>query len=54
MVKISKTKKLASEKIDISPLISARNLLKDIVKEAENEYEQMGAVQAFEICYELS
>ena len=42
------------EIIDIQPLISARNLLKNIIKEAENEYEYMGAVQAFEICYELA
>ena len=51
---ISKTKKFTSEKIDISPLISVRNLLKNIIKEAGNEYEQMGAVQTFEICYELA
>lgn len=40
--------------IDFQPLLSARKVLHDIVKDAENEYEYMGAVQAFEICYELA
>ncbi|CAJ0888621.1 7370_t:CDS:2 [Entrophospora sp. SA101] len=34
---------IALEIIDIQPLISARNLLKNIIKDAENEYEYMGA-----------
>lgn len=47
-------KKLNSEEINIAPLISVRDLLTNMIKEADNEYEQMGAVQAFEIAYELA
>jgi len=47
-------KKNSANIIDIQPLLSARKVLHDIVKDAENEYEYMGAVQAFEICYELA
>jgi len=51
---MAKKTELKTIAIDIKPLLTARNLLKNIVKDAENEYEQMGAVQAFEICYELA
>jgi len=42
------------QKIDISPLLNVRNLLNDIIKVADNEYEYMGAIQAFEMAYELA
>ena len=35
--------KKSMKTIDIQPLISARNPSKDIIKDAENEYEYMGA-----------
>ena len=47
-------KYILNRKIDIQPLLSARKVLHNIIKDAENEYEYMGAVQAFEICYELA
>ena len=46
--------KSSLKEFDIKPLLSARKVLSNIVKDAENEYEYMGAVQAFEICYELT
>ena len=41
--------------IDIEPLISIRNILKRVLQEEEpSEILEMGAVQAFEVGYELS
>jgi hypothetical protein len=41
--------------IDIQPLINIRNLLAKTLKETDkSELEEMGAVQAFEVGYELS
>ncbi|WNE41275.1 MAG: hypothetical protein AM1032_000015 [Mycoplasmataceae bacterium] len=42
------------KKINISSIISARNFLHDIVRDAKSDYEKAGAIQAFEVCYELA
>ena len=42
------------EKIDIQPLISTRDFLAEALQVAENKFEIAGAVQAFEVCYELA
>jgi len=41
------------EKINIKPLIRARNFLADIVQDAQSNYEKAGVVKAFEVCFEL-
>ena len=41
-------------RIDIKPLISTRNFLAEIIQNARNDYEKAGAIQAFEVCYELA
>ena len=41
-------------KINIKPLISTRNFLAEILQNARNDYERAGAIQAFEVCYELA
>ncbi|WNE40720.1 MAG: hypothetical protein mread185_000177 [Mycoplasmataceae bacterium] len=43
-----------TNKVSLNPIISARNFLAGIIKEAKNDYEKAGAIQSFEICYELS
>jgi len=40
--------------LDIEPLISARNFLAEAVQEAKTKLEIAGAIQAFEVCYELT
>jgi nucleotidyltransferase substrate binding protein (TIGR01987 family) len=40
--------------VNYTSLVQARNTLERILKTAHSEAEKMGAVQAFEICYELS
>ena len=40
--------------LDIEPLLNMRKLLKKILTEAEDEIDEMAAVQAFEVCYELT
>jgi uncharacterized protein YutE (UPF0331/DUF86 family) len=40
-------------KLDIEPLLNMRKLLKKILAEAEDEIDEMAAVQAFEVSYEL-
>ncbi|CAG8631062.1 5330_t:CDS:2, partial [Ambispora leptoticha] len=40
--------------INIKPLISTRNFLAEIIQNARNDYEKAGAIQAFEVCYELA
>ena len=42
------------EMININPLISTRNFLAEIIENARNDYEKAGAIQAFEVCYELA
>ncbi|RHZ36924.1 HI0074 family nucleotidyltransferase substrate-binding subunit [endosymbiont GvMRE of Glomus versiforme] len=47
-------KYILNDKLDIEPLISARNFLKKALQEAKTELEIAGTIQAFEICYELA
>jgi len=39
--------------IDIQPLLRMRKLLKKSLQEVEDELDEMAAVQAFEVSYEL-
>jgi len=41
------------DKINIKPLIRARNFLADITQDAQSNYEKAGVVKAFEVCFEL-
>ena len=41
-------------RINIQSLISTRNFLSEIIQNARNDYEKAGAIQAFEVCYELA
>ena len=43
-----------TNKLDLKPLISTRNFLAEIIQNAHNDYEKAGAIQAFEVCYELA
>ncbi|KLL02556.1 MAG: nucleotidyltransferase substrate binding protein [Mycoplasmataceae bacterium RC_NB112A] len=56
MLKLKKNKTLIlGGEIDIQPLISIRNILKKVLQEQDcSEILEMGAVQAFEVGYELS
>lgn len=47
-------KYILNGKLDIEPLINARNFLKKALQEAETELEIAGTIQAFEVCYELA
>lgn len=40
--------------IDIQPLISTRDFLKEALAKAQNKFEIAGAIQAFEVSYELA
>ncbi len=40
--------------LHIDPLLKAEAFLKDALKEAKANLEKAGAIQAFEICYELA
>jgi hypothetical protein len=42
------------ENINIKPLISTRNFLAEIIQNARNDYEKAGAIQAFEVSFELA
>ena len=41
-------------KINIKPLISTHNFLAEIIQNARNDYEKAGAIQSFEVSYELA
>jgi hypothetical protein len=43
-----------NKKLDVKPLISTRNFLAEIIQNARNDYEKAGAIQSFEVCYELA
>jgi Nucleotidyltransferase substrate binding protein like len=43
-----------NDKLDIKPLISTRNFLAEILQNAKNDYEKAGAIQTFEVSYELA
>lgn len=42
------------DKLNIKPLISTRNFLDEIIQNAHNDYEKAGAIQAFEVSFELA
>jgi len=42
------------DKLDLKPLISTRNFLAEIIQNAQNDYEKAGAIQAFEVSFELA
>nr|CAG8441194.1 6559_t:CDS:2 [Entrophospora candida] len=42
------------DKLDLKPLISTRNFLAEIIQNAKNDYEKAGAIQAFEVSFELA
>jgi nucleotidyltransferase substrate binding protein (TIGR01987 family) len=44
----------SNSKINLKPLISTRNFLAEIIEKARNDYEKAGAIQAFEVSYELA
>ena len=41
-------------KLDIEPLITTRDFLAKALEEAKSELEIAGAIQAFEVCFELA
>jgi len=41
-------------KISIKSLILTSYFLAEIIQNARNDYEKAGAIQAFEVCYELA
>jgi len=47
-------KYILDNKLDIEPLITARNFLKKALQEAETDLEIAGTIQAFEVSYELA
>ena len=47
-------KYILEKTLDIEPLLNMRKLLKKVFNRAEDEIEEMAAVQAFEISYELA
>ena len=48
------SKYILNGKLDIEPLITTRNFLAGSLRVAENKFEIAGAIQAFEVCYELA
>ena len=40
--------------LDIQPLISTRDFLSEALDSAQNKFEIAGAIQAFEVCYEIT
>lgn len=42
------------EKLNLQSLISTRNFLAEIIQKAQTDYEKAGAIQSFEVCYELA
>ena len=40
--------------LDIQPLISTRDFLSEALDKAQNKFEIAGAIQAFEVCYEIT
>ena len=45
---------MTDKKLNLKPLISTCNFLAEIIQNAHNDYEKAGAIQAFEVCYELA
>jgi len=48
------SKYILNGKLDIEPLITARDFLQKALQEAKTELEIAGTIQAFEVCYELA
>ncbi|CAG8666455.1 10508_t:CDS:1, partial [Racocetra persica] len=46
--------KIILGEINIEPLISTRDFLAEALQKAQNKFEVAGAIQAFEVCYELT
>lgn len=44
---------IITDNININPLLKARNVFERFLKNLRTEQDKMGAVQAFEFCYEL-
>jgi len=47
-------KYILGKTLNIEPLIATRDFLSEALTRAENKFEIAGAVQAFEVCYELT
>jgi hypothetical protein len=47
-------KYILNGEIDIQPLLNMKKICQRILTEAEDEIDEMAAVQAFEISYELA
>ena len=47
-------KYILNGKLDIEPLITARNFLQKALQEAQSKLEIAGTIQAFEVSYELA
>ena len=46
--------KIILGEVNIEPLISTRDFLAEALQKAQNKFEVAGAIQAFEVCYELT
>ena len=51
---MKKTEYVILGKINIEPLLNMKKLLEKVLAEAKDEIDEMGAVQAFEVSYELA
>ena len=47
-------KYILNKTLNIEPLIATRDFLAEALTEAGNKFEIAGAIQAFEVCYELT
>src|SRR6185295_20426718 len=51
---INKKFLILENSLDIQPLITTRDFLSEALAAAQNKFEVAGAIQAFEVCYELT
>ena len=51
---INKKFLILENSLDIQPLITTRDFLSEALAAAQNKFEMAGAIQAFEVCYELT
>jgi len=51
---INKKFLILENSLDIQPLITTRDFLSEALAAAQNKFEIAGAIQAFEVCYELT
>lgn len=47
-------KYILKKALNIEPLVATRDFLSEALQGAENKFEIAGAIQAFEVCYELT